>query len=278
MFTTIGNFSLFATLLAFYLAGAAFYLVYRLCGKRKPWWILLLAAGMTVGLIFAPTFPWMLWFFRRFLPGDVFALSGRANVSFFTYLSTNFFGAGMLEELLKALPVFILTGIGLLFRDRWRDRIGVVEPLDGILIGAASAIGFTLTETLLQYVPETVQEVASQAGEGAGYFVGLQLLIPRILGSVSGHVAYSGYFGYFIGLCALQPKRWWLILPIGYLSSSGLHALWNASASVVNNRFVGAAILAVVGIFAYAFLAAAILKAREVSPTRSQNFSTHIKP
>ena len=37
--------------------------------------------------------------------------------------------------------------------------VGISEPLDGILIGAASAIGFTLTETLGLYVPSIVQSV-----------------------------------------------------------------------------------------------------------------------
>jgi RsiW-degrading membrane proteinase PrsW (M82 family) len=35
-------------------------------------------------------------------------------------------------------------------------------------------------------------------------------------------------------------------------------------------------ILAFVGVLSYAFLAAAILKARELSPTRSQNFATRL--
>jgi RsiW-degrading membrane proteinase PrsW (M82 family) len=149
-----------------------------------------------------------------------------------------------------------------LLRNPWRDRIGVWEPLDGILLGSASAVGFTLLETLGQYVP--------QAGADAGQLVGLQLLIPRILGSVAGHMAYSGYLGYFIGLSVLKPKKRWQILGVGYFSASALHALWNASgtASVL--------LLAVVGVLSYAFLVAAILKARALSPNRAQNFATRI--
>jgi len=55
------------------------------------------------------------------------------------------------------------------------------------------------------------------------------LLIPRILGSAAGHMAYSGYLGYFIGLSALKPRKRWPILGVGYFSASALHALWNAS-------------------------------------------------
>ncbi|TVQ18861.1 MAG: PrsW family intramembrane metalloprotease, partial [Leptolyngbya sp. DLM2.Bin15] len=60
------------------------------------------------------------------------------------------------------------------------------------------------------------------------------------------------------------------ILAIGYLSSSLLHALWNAIG--VLSFFL----LAVIGVLSYAFLGAAILKARELSPTRSQNFATRV--
>ena len=69
-------------------------------------------------------------------------------------------------------------------------------------------------------------------------------------------MAYSGYLGYFIGLSALKPRKRWQILGVGYFSASALHALWNASgaASVL--------LLALVGVLSYAFLVAAILKAR----------------
>jgi hypothetical protein len=146
--------------------------------------------------------------------------------------------------------------------------VGVWEPLDGILLATASAAGFTLLETLGQYVPGAIQQVATQAGEGAGELIGIQLLIPRIIGSVAGHMAYSGYFGYFIGLSVLKPSRRWSILAIGYLTASALHALWNASGAISN------LVTAFAGILAYAFLMAAILKARQLSPIRSQNWAT----
>jgi RsiW-degrading membrane proteinase PrsW (M82 family) len=147
-----------------------------------------------------------------------------------------------------------------------REKIGVWEPLDGILLGAASAIGFTLDETLFQYVP-----MAIQAG---GQLAGLQLLIPRIMGAIAVHVAYSGYFGYFFGLSVLKPRKRWQLLAIGYLTAAILHAFWNSADMFGQNPITDALLQCVAGVIAYGFLIAAILKARQISPTRAQNFAT----
>jgi len=65
-------------------------------------------------------------------------------------------------------------------------------------------------------------------------------------------MAYSGYWGYFIGLSALKPRKRWPILGVGYFSPWALHALWNAS--VAASVFL----LALVGVLSYAFLVATI--------------------
>lgn len=266
MFAAVGQPLVFNLLLAAYLAGAAFYFVYRLCGKPKPWWVLL-SCTVATGLILAsPILQIFILVFRNILPGSL-PNEGEI-ISFMSLLIRMFFGAGLMEELIKALPVLGIYLVGLLLRSPWRERVGVWEPLDGILLGTASAVGFTLLETLGQYVPGIIDNTTLQAGEGAGQLLGLQLLIPRILGSVVGHMAYSGYFGYFIGLSVLKPSQRLQILGIGYVCSAILHALWNATG------FISPLLLAVVGILSYAFLASAILKARVLSPTRSQNFAT----
>ena len=143
------------------------------------------------------------------------------------------------------------------------------EPLDGILLGTASAVGFTLVETLGQYVPAITQNT-TLVGQNMNQIIGLQLLIPRVLGSVAGHLADSGYFGYFIGLSVLKPRQRWQILAVGYFSAAALHALWNST-----GLFSGL-LLAVVGVLSYAFLTAAILKARMLSPMRSQMSDTRV--
>ncbi len=269
LFVAVGNAVLFNLLLATYIALAAYYFVYRLCGKHKPWWVLLSAGLTTVLLLRSPVLPLFIGLFRQLLPGQVPEAGEPMN--FMVLLIRMFFGAGLMEELLKALPLLGFYLLGRLLPTPWKERVGISEPLDGILLGAASAVGFTLLETLGQYVPDMIQNTTLQLGDGPRQLMGLQLLIPRLLGSISGHMAYSGYFGYFIGLSVLKPRQSAVILGIGYLSAASLHALWNAIGSV--SPFV----LALVGILSYAFLGAAILKARTLSPTRSQNFATYLR-
>jgi RsiW-degrading membrane proteinase PrsW (M82 family) len=263
MFVSIGNSELFNLLLASYISGIAYFFVYQLCGKQKPWWLLVGAALITVLILASPLLEVFVFVFRRVLPGAI--SKDLASQNFLLALVRMFFGAGLMEELVKAIPILLMYGIGMRLRSPWREKIGVWEPLDGILLGTASAIGFTLFETLGQYVPSAISDLTFQ---GQGDLVGLQLLIARILGAISGHMAYSGYLGYFIGLSVLKPARRWQILGVGYLTASVLHALWNTTGSL--NLLV----LALVGVVSYAFLAAAILKARALSPTRSQNFAT----
>ncbi|MEC4892128.1 MAG: PrsW family glutamic-type intramembrane protease [Oscillatoria sp. PMC 1051.18] len=268
MFAFVGNPDVFNFLLAAYISGAAYFYIYQLCGKHKPWWVLIASAIGTIAILLSPLLILFIVVFREILPGNLPA-EGEP-ISFAVLLIRMFFGAGLMEELLKALPILAAFFLGKIGGSRWQQRIGVNEPLDGILLGTASAVGFTLLETLGQYVPGIINQVTLQAGEGLGELVGIHLLIPRILGSVAGHMAYSGYLGYFIGLCALKPRKSWQILSVGYLSASLLHALWNASGYYSN------LLLALVGVVSYAFLAAAILKARAISPTRSQNFATRL--
>lgn len=267
MFSSLGK-GHFNFLLAAFIAGAIYYFIYQLCGKDKPWWVLLGSAMMTAVMFFTP-----MWFVLEFIFRDILPGGGVFNTdqNFISALVAHFFGAGLLEELFKALPVLAAFYIGKRLDSPRREQIGVWEPLDGILLGTASAVGFTLLETLGQYVPTVVNKVGLESGIGTGELLGLQLLIPRILGAIAGHIAWSGYLGFFIGLWLLRPSKRWKLLGVGYLTASFLHALWNASPSL---GLFGSFVALAVGVTSYAFLVAAILKARKLSPTRSRNFAT----
>ncbi|NJM72255.1 MAG: PrsW family intramembrane metalloprotease, partial [Scytonema sp. RU_4_4] len=264
---------LYLILLGAYLTSAALYFIYQLCGKAKPWWVLIASTVFTILVLSSPLLSLFILVFRTILPGDV--PDNINDIAFPELFIRYFFGSGLLEELLKALPVIGLYLLGRVFASPMRERIGVGEPLDGILIGSASAAGFTLFETLGQYVPGTIAQVAQKMGAEAGLRAGLELLIPRILGDVAGHMAWSGWFGYCIGLSVLKPRQAWQILALGYLSAAGLHGLWNSSTAL--SKTLGIFILLllmVVGGISYALFGAAIVKARALSPTRSQNFAT----
>ena len=265
LFFAVGNQRSFNGILAAYLGLAAYYRVYQLCGKPKAWWVIMLVGLSTVGLILSPIFLVFVKVFRSILPGQI----SPNDVN----LINMFFGAGLMEELLKALPLLVLALIGLGQSSRWRDRYGIREPLDGILFGTASAMGFTLLETMGQYVPAIIQNTTLQVGVDASEAQGLQILIARLLGSIAGHMAYSGYFGYAIGLAVLKPRGAALTLLVGYLTAAVLHTMWN---SVGGIPLVGPFALATIGLLSYALLGAAILKARSLSPSREKNFATRL--
>ncbi|MDJ1183369.1 PrsW family glutamic-type intramembrane protease [Roseofilum casamattae] len=263
---------LFNLVLGGYLAAIAYTYIYQLCGKHKPWWLLLGSTLWTL-LLAIPLVQLLAPIFYGGLAGWA------TGDQFFPTLVRQTLGTGLLEELIKAIPIFLILLWGKVRFFSPRQTWGVREPLDGILIGSASAVGFTLIETLGLYVPSQIESITAISSLDTGQLAGLQLLIPRLLGSVSGHLAYSGYFGYFIGLGILKPKQRWPILAVGYGSASLLHGLWNTTGTVVASQvslFAGLISLACIGVLSYAFLAAAILKARALSPTRSQNFATRI--
>lgn len=256
MYASIGIPVLYDLILATYIAGAASYLVYRLCGKPKPWWVMLGAGFTTMVILSSPLLGLFILVFRGILPGSI--PNNFEQLSFTTRFIHMLFGAGCMEELLKSMPVFGALWLGRRLRSPQREQIGVWEPLDGILLGTASGVGFTLFETLGQYVPNIIQSIPNLT-PGVGALLGVQLLIPRILGSIAGHMAYSGYFGYFIGLSVLFPKKRWKTLAVGYFTASILHALWNSTGNSL-------LMLSIIGGVSFAFLMAAILKGKELSP------------
>jgi len=50
MFATVGDPQANQVVVGTYIAFAAYYFIYQLCGKRKPWWVLM-GSGLTTMLI-----------------------------------------------------------------------------------------------------------------------------------------------------------------------------------------------------------------------------------
>jgi RsiW-degrading membrane proteinase PrsW (M82 family) len=244
----------------------ALYFVYRLCGRRKP----LLAIG---GVMVAEWLVLQVLFFTvlelMFRPPWVMALVNATSVP--AQFVGHFFAAGMMEECAKMLPV-----VGLIWLTRRQTggapRWGVTEPLDAVLFACASAAVFVMDETLLSYVPRAMRDATANSGNAAiGLYAGLSLAIVRTLDSLTGHLAFSGYFGYFVGLSLLRPKHAIPLVAGGYLMASAIHALGNATSGLpMVSLFISAT--------SFVFLVAVILNARKVSPTRHENFATMLHP
>lgn len=277
------------------LTTASLYFIYRLVGKAKSWLVLFGAMAFTAYFLwlFATRgyFVWLYEFFHQTLAGG----EPDDKSSGIQLFIRHFLGTGFFEETVKAIPVLALAWLSKNMSAQSRAKFGVEEPLDGILIGAAAGGGFAIVETLVQYVPQTLVNIYLRMGMAIngidsanfsrefahatvpqifGYIKdGSNLLgtdpgvLPLIIRSIDlsfGHMAYSGYFGYFIGLSVLKPEQRWKILGIGLVSASIPHALWDTVASMDM-----APLLAICALLSYAVLAAAILKAREISPNRT---------
>lgn len=172
---------------------------------------------------------------------------------------TYFLGAGVPEEFIKALPIFIFFFWGLLLSDPQRQLRGVTEPLDGIILGAATGAGFALSENLFAYIPKYI---FTHGGVSA-----LGLILLRSFDELSGHIAYAGFFGYFIGLAAMRPRRRVRTLLIGYLIAATAHGLWD-SANILSFRNT-LSLQLVLASASYLLLVAAVVKAREISPNQT---------
>jgi len=261
IFNTAQSASAYREALGAYLCMAMVYVTYRLCGKRKSGLVLFgAAAGIVALLMLAPVTFAALQAVLSLVSGPL-PRSGAelAQLDSLTRLWKSIFGIGLSEELFKAIPVFVALWVGRTLRDQvQRDRTGVWEPLDGIIIGAASAAGFVFTETVFQYA----------AGQGSSVEA-LQLEIARMLSSIAGHVAWSGYFGYFIGLAVLRPRHKWPLVAVGWFSAALLHGVWDTFAENLLAIFL-------IGGLSYVALAASILKARQLSPARPDNFATRV--
>src|ERR1700733_6332899 len=143
----------FLILLAVFLTMVSMWFIYRMIGKNKSWYILVGAA------FFSGYYLWLMKVDHDFLfIYDFFHLhlaggEPDPNAPFIQLFIQHFLGTGFFEELVKALPIFALVIAGSYMTPEMKTKIGAEEPLDGILIGAASGGGFAIMETLIQYTP-----------------------------------------------------------------------------------------------------------------------------
>jgi hypothetical protein len=164
------------------------------------------------------------------------------------------FGVGVREELCKAAP---LLALGLL-------RSRVRRPLNGLVLGMMSGVGFAAAENVY-YVYRTVSQAASvtaQTGEAANLVMPVYNNVIRMAMGPFVHGCLSGIFGYFIGIAAADRERLAALLLAGLGLSSLLHGLYDKA--VTTSPVLGVAVQALT----YFLLMTYVLKARGLASAR----------
>lgn len=187
-----------------------------------------------------------------------------------------------LPGLLLLLPLHAVISIFLHNRikgtashqSKFYEMLRVRSPLDGLMLGVAAGLMFTLIENAAQYVPAAGTEVLQQQ-PGADALAALRellTLIPRSLDSFLGHFGWAGISGYFIGLTVIRPKAWFVLLPIGWFIPALLHGLWDGLAFSDTTWWS----FLPLDLASFVIFVACLLKARQLHtalyPTSTQSF------
>ena len=214
-------FKIYQNILGLYLGAMMIFFFHAISQVKLPIWFLFAPAIMTIILLYLG------------LPFALLALVFRTPVidsfmdstSFVSLFIGHFVGAGLLEELFKAFPIAIMMVMSKNLESLNISGISKnrINPTVAILIGASSAVGFIVVETLGQYVPD-VDDTGALA-------YGLMLLIPRFITGMAGHVGWAGIVAYYFAL-GFYYKKVNLFFPfMGWVFASILHGLWNSTVS-----------------------------------------------
>ena len=231
---TVNQFTTIMDITGAYIIFVMFYAAYIYSGVKKSVLVYIIPCVIVYAELNSAIFSFFIYIFRVLLPGgDIPDGSG-----FVAQFVNMFFGAGLCEELTKAVPALI----GLLIATRFAegkpadfaplDWMKVTSPLEGMMIGLAAGAMFIYDETLFQYVPNTIAEVTKSSGAGAGFANGFALLLPRTLQGATGHMGWAAISGYFIGMAARYPRSTIKLLAIGWLVPSVLHGFWNSASAL----------------------------------------------
>jgi RsiW-degrading membrane proteinase PrsW (M82 family) len=290
----------------------AVYFVYRLCGKERPWWALMVPA-LIMGLLLQEWFahPW-LTLFHEFLVGGLPPPRAWDSVPLPTLFTKVFFGVGLNEELWKAIPIGICVWIARNVQGPLGAKVGVREPLDGILVGVVTGTVFAVLETMGEYVPRmllaggaNVQQIsamipgltqqltdvlAREGLRGAELQQAVNSVLPAVIQkrflSLSGYESllltlarmlgdicgHAAYSGYIGYFIGLAVMR-----PAQWLKllaiGFGVMVTIHTLWDVVQANFLHV----MLGFAAFASLVGAILKARQLSPERAHNFASVVR-
>lgn len=188
--------------------GVAGYLWYGDPTRREP--LLTLAATFLLSILFAG-FAGVV----NTALGPLFDLSGVAGLIAFYFLVV-----GPVEEVVKWLAIRVYA-----YRS---GAFGAV--VDGVVYGAAAGVGFAAIENLL-YIATTYVQAAEATGiapRSAATSVAAQRLVVG-----PGHVVFSAWAGFYLGLAKFNPENRGPIVVKGLLIAAFIHALYNSAVTVL---------------------------------------------
>jgi RsiW-degrading membrane proteinase PrsW (M82 family) len=147
----------------------------------------------------------------------VFTTLGFIGLILFFYLVV-----GPVEEVVKLLAVRLYA-----YND---DRFTAV--IDGAVYGAVAGLGFAFIENAL-YISRALEDVG-QLAVGLGLIgVGADITVTRALAG-PGHVVYSAFAGYYLGLAKFNPENRGPIVVKGLVIAATIHATYNATVGVAS--------------------------------------------
>jgi len=145
------------------------------------------------------------------------------------------------EETVKQLAVRLYA-----YRD---DRFDVV--LDGAVYGAMAGLGFAFIENAL-YIERGL--MGTDAGTGLALAVaGTEITLTRALAG-PGHVIYSAFAGYYLGLAKFNREHRGPIVIKGLVIAAAIHATYNSTVGLGASVFAALGLPGPVAAFAYILL------------------------
>jgi len=139
-------------------------------------------------------------------------------VGFVFQILTFFVVVGPVEETVKLLAVYLYA-----FRSSRFDAV-----IDGAVYGAVAGLGFATIENAI-YISGSVQGISDPLNLIAE---GSTITAVRALAG-PGHVIYSAFAGYYLGLAKFNPERAGPIVLKGLVVAALIHAVYNSLSSVV---------------------------------------------
>lgn len=179
-------------------------------------WRLLVGSLFFTGLVGIP----VLLTTYNFLPSFYNALPVSSNA--LVALLGSIVHTGVTEELCKIAPVLLYLVM----------RRQSVKPLDLVLIGVFSGLGFAAFENVI-YVGRSVEDAFAMTDEFGvgGLITGVQgAMINGLLRSLScvcAHAVWSGIFSYFIAMAVATRKRFVALFIVGWVTAAVLHGFYN---------------------------------------------------